>query len=191
MGTTERLTRLALGTERALRPDAKPLLREDTAAAKVLLVRDASLPFAQEALTLVLCSSESDWARYEDAREPVEATFGLDEQAARAMVRHAREHPAELGMRLWVACPHGSDVVAGVGAFHHPEPCSPTARLQEVDVFPAHRGRGLGAALLEGARRLFVAEGVRTLVLGADEDDWPLAWYRRLGFNDVLRVSKD
>ena len=153
-------------TERALRPDAEPLPRQDTAPARVLLVRDALLPLAQEALPLLPCVSDMDWARYEDARVPVEATFGLDEQAARAMVRHTRERVAGLGMRPWVACPHAREVVAGVGAFHHPEPTSPAVRLQEVDVFPAHRGQCLGSALLEGARRLLVAEGVRTLVVG-------------------------
>ena len=190
MTPPEQPTRLVLGTERALRPHAEPVPKGDSAAAKVLLIRDAALPFSKEALPLLLCTSDSDWWRYEDARVPVEATFGLDERAARAMVRRTRERGARLGMRLEVACPHGCELVAGVGAFRHPGHTSHAARLQEVDVFPSHRGRGLGVALLEGARRLLVAEGVRTLVVGADEDDWPLAWYRRLGFTDALRVSR-
>jgi len=35
------------------------------------------------------------------------------------------------------------------------------------------------------------AEGVSTVVVGADEDDWPLSWYRRRGFRDTVRVSLD
>jgi GNAT superfamily N-acetyltransferase len=59
-----------------------------------------------------------------------------------------------------------------------------------VDVFPEHRGHGFGTALLEGVRRLLVAENITTLVVGADDDDWPLDRYRRLGFRDVARVNK-
>jgi len=35
------------------------------------------------------------------------------------------------------------------------------------------------------------AEGVSTVVVGADEDDWPLYWHRRRGFRDTGRMSLD
>jgi len=57
--------------------------------------------------------------------------------------------------------------------------------LQEVDVFPSWRG--YGDALLAAVLELLVAEGSNTVVVGADEDDWPLTWYRRRGFCDVAR----
>lgn len=93
-------------------------------------------------------------------------------------------------MRLWLAIGQAGKVVGGVAAFRCPDRASPAARLQEVDIFPAHRGQGLGTALLEGVRDLLLSEGVSSLVIGADEDDWPLGWYRSLGFRDLLRVNK-
>lgn len=189
----EQLKQLALDTERALRSGVVQLRGDDGAVGKALLLRDARQAFAvpgRPDLTLLACDSDDQWSRYEDHRIPVEASFGLDEPAARRLVRLTRKRAALLGMRLWLATGPTDDVVGGIAAFRHPERTSPAARLQEVDVFPAHRGQGLGAALLEGARRLLVNEGVRTLVVGADEDDWPLGWYRRLGFRQVLRVGK-
>jgi hypothetical protein len=63
----------ALGTERALRPDAVEIVPDSAAAGRVLLVREALVPFAARALTLVACASDEHWARYEEARIPVEA----------------------------------------------------------------------------------------------------------------------
>jgi GNAT superfamily N-acetyltransferase len=187
----EHLKELALDTERALRPGVVQISEEVGAAGKALLVRDARQPFAARGLTLLACTSDEQWCQYEDHRIPVEASFGLDEAAARDLMRLTRERTALLGMRLWLAAGQThDDLVGGIAAFRHPEPTGPAARLQEVDVFPAYRSQGYGAALLESARRLLVREGIRTLVIGADEEDWPLGWYRRLGFREVVRVSK-
>jgi ribosomal protein S18 acetylase RimI-like enzyme len=181
---------LAFGTERAVRPDAVEIAADSAEAGKALLVRDTSVPFGPRALTLVACTSDELWARYEEARVVVEAAFGLDAAAARAMVRRMRERAGAIGLRLWLATGEPDGVVGGIGAFRYPGPTARAARLQEVDVFPAHRGRGLGTALLEGVRRVLVAEDVATMVVGADEEDWPLDWYRRLGFRQVVRVNR-
>jgi GNAT superfamily N-acetyltransferase len=182
---------LALETERALRSGVVRLGGDSDGVGKALLVRDSRRPFAPHGLTLLACDSDEQWSRYQDHRVPVEASFGLDEPAARALVQRTRRRTDLLGMRLWLAIHQAhDDLVGGIAAFRHPGPTGPAARLQEVDVFPAYRGQGHGAALLESVRRLLVREGVRTLVIGADEDDWPLGWYRRLGFCEVVRVNK-
>lgn len=182
---------LALETERALRPAVVRLGEAGGAVGKVLLTRDTLGSFASRGLALLPCESDEQWSRYEDERIPVEASFGLDEASARALVRRVRRRIDLLGMRLWLAADQVNDgIVGGIAAFRYPEGASPAARLQEVDVFPAYRGQGYGAELLEGLRQLLVHEGVSTLVVGADEDDWPLNWYRRLGFRDVMRVDK-
>jgi GNAT superfamily N-acetyltransferase len=186
VGTSDRgsAADLALASERLLRPGVAPLRGGEAAGAgEVLLVRAAAVRLAGGALDLVPCTTDADWARYAGARVAVEAGFGLDEAAARAMVARTRERGARIGLRLWTA----PGPVAAVAAF--PVPGDPaTARLQEVDVFPGYRGAGRGDALLEAVRRLLAAEGVARLVVGADEDDWPLSWYLRRGFRAVARV---
>jgi ribosomal protein S18 acetylase RimI-like enzyme len=62
------------------------------------------------------------------------------------------------------------------------------ARLQEVDVFPGHRGNGYGEAALTAICAQLASEGLRDIIVGAEEDDWTLSWYRRRGFHDVARV---
>ena len=181
---------LALETERALRPGCSAFSEQDAVVGKGLLARDVSTPFCPRSLVLEACESSEQWALYEDHRVLVEREFGLREEEARAMVRSTRKRAVRLGMRLWLATDDRREVVGGIAAFRHKQDDTVAARLQEVDVFPAHRGRGLGAALLEGARLNLISHGVDVLVIGADEDDWPLSWYRRLGFRDVARVQK-
>lgn len=182
---------LALDTERALRPGCAALRAQDAMVGKRLLARDASTPFAPLPLVLQACDSDERWALYEDHRVPVEREFGLEEAEARALVRLTRERAVRLGLRLWLANDEDGQVVGGIAAFRHSQDVTVAARLQEVDVFPAHRGQGFGAALLEGARLHLRSQGVNVLIIGADEDDWPLPWYRRLGFRDVARVQKN
>ncbi len=179
----------AIASGRLLRGDV-PVLADGAAAgrAKVLLVRDATVPLAGRALSLVRCATGAAWARYADARVAVEAGFGLGAAAAHALVARTRARVATLGLRLWTASVDGA-LVAAAGAV--PVAGDPaTARLQEVDVFPGHRGRGHGDASLEALRRLLADGGVTRLVVGADEDDWPLSWYRRRGFTPVARVPR-
>lgn len=181
---------VALLTERALRPDCVALGDHDAVVGKALLARDASTPFGPWSLNLQACDSDAGWALYEDHRVPVESEFGLGEAEARALVRLTRERVARLGLRLWLATDDGGQVVGGIAAFRHSQGATLAARMQEVDVFPAHRGEGLGTALLESVRLHLRSQGVAVLIIGADEDDWPVAWYRRLGFRDVARVQK-
>lgn len=181
---------VALLTERSLRPDCLALGEEDAVVGKALLARDASTPFGPWSLDLQACDSDEGWALYEDHRVPVEREFGLGEAEARAMVRLTRDRAVRLGLRLWLATDAGGQVVGGIAAFRHSQDATGAARLQEVDVFPSHRGQGFGSALLEAARLHLGSEGASVLIIGADEDDWPLHWYRRLGFHDVARVQK-
>lgn len=183
---------MALRTEAALQSTARSLAEADPATGKSLLVRASTPALAPTALHLLPCDSDDRWAQYEELRVEVEAGFGLSEDDARRLVRATRERGQSLGLRLWLAeVPNPSPVaVGGVAAFCLPPPDETVFRLQEIDIFPAHRGRGLGRPLLEAVRRQLHQDGAQRLVVGADEDDWPLAWYRRLGFRPVARVAR-
>jgi ribosomal protein S18 acetylase RimI-like enzyme len=65
-----------------------------------------------------------------------------------------------------------------------------TAQIEDVATLAEHRGRGYASALvlraLDEARR----SGCDLVFLVSDEDDWPKALYRRLGFDDLGRSVK-
>jgi GNAT superfamily N-acetyltransferase len=63
-------------------------------------------------------------------------------------------------------------------------------RLQDVDVFPRSRGRGLGRLLLRAIEAEAAAAGRRLLVVGADHDDWTRGWYERNGYREVAAVRR-
>ncbi len=63
------------------------------------------------------------------------------------------------------------------------------AQVEEVLTVPAYQGRGLATGVvLDAVARGFEA-GATTVLLVADAEDWPLGWYRRLGFVDLGGTS--
>jgi GNAT superfamily N-acetyltransferase len=180
---------MALATEQWLHPQARVLTAvEQAGSAKALLVRDLAEPFrTRMSVSLRRITSPQHWRVYENQRIKVEAEFGTTPEAAVRMVRDLREGTERTGVDLYLAHDDGR-CVGAVGRFRLPVPNRPWARLQEVDVFPEWRGLGYGDALLSAAFWLLADEGCASVVVGADEDDWPLHWYRRRGFRDALRV---
>lgn len=59
------------------------------------------------------------------------------------------------------------------------------AQIEEVSTLEAYRNRGLARAVMDTAVATAVAEGHEMIFLVADEDDWPKAFYSRLGFDAV------
>ncbi len=180
---------MALLTEQHLFTAARFLdVVEAAGEGKSLLVRPTAAVFPSRGeVCLTPVVTEQDWRGYQDQRVLVEAGFGVDALRAGTMVEALRERSRRLGLGLYLAS-DGGQVVGAVGCFRLPPPHRQWARLQEVDVFPSWRGRGYGDALLAAVLELLVTEGSKTVVVGADEDDWPLTWYRRRGFRDVARV---
>ncbi len=63
------------------------------------------------------------------------------------------------------------------------------AQVEEVLTVPAYQGQGLATGVvLDAVARGFEA-GATTVVIVADADDWPVGWYRRLGFVDLGGTS--
>jgi len=174
--------RLRFGTARSLGPS------EHAGRGKALLAASCTVvptPASELRLGLEPITSERQWQLYEQHRIVVEAGFGVDAAGARAMVASLRDEAARLQLTMWFATAAGA-VVGAAGYF--PVPGTPAARLQEVDIFPACRRRGHGNALLTAMSSHLAEKGYRVALVGADEDDWPLHWYRRHAFTDVGRV---
>ncbi len=180
---------LALATEQQIYDVVEPLGDSDRIGrAKVLLARGLSPPIVPDRqITLRPIATEESWNRYADERVAVEADFGVTESRARAMVDELRQRAKRVGMTLFFAVA-GHDVVGAIGHFKVSVPHGDCVRLQEVDIFPQWRGRGYGTSMLLEMLHHVAIQGCITAVIGADEDDWPLDWYRRHDFFDVLRV---
>ncbi|GAB3248049.1 GNAT family N-acetyltransferase [Kineosporia babensis] len=177
----------ALASERLLFPHTRELAASDASVGKALLARPTQLPPpTRPSLTLTPIASPDDWQLYEQRRIEVEDGFGVPPQQARAMVAALRERTAVLELSMFFGRTTKDDVVAAIGYFGRGR----WVRLQEVDVFPAWRGRGYGDGLLSATlQHLTDTTDAEVVILGADEDDWPLEWYRRRGFADVARVA--
>lgn len=182
------LADIAIASEQVLDPGVEPL-PADNNAGKALLARSAVQPFlvGPMRLSLTPLHDEDMWQQYERLRLPVEASFGLTAVQGRAAVRATRTRVERQGLCMWLAVDERHQVVGAIGAFRVPAHVG-IARVQEVDVFPQHRGHGLGGEVLESLRLVLVERGVTMLLIGADEDDWPLSWYERRGFQRVARV---
>jgi GNAT superfamily N-acetyltransferase len=182
---------MALATEQWLHPEVRVLSSgEPVGVGKALLVRDVAEPLRTKmGVSLRRIASAHHWRQYEDQRIKVEAGFGVTPEEAVRMVQQLRDGTERTGIDMYLARDERR-LVGAVGRFRLPVPDRPWARLQEVDVFPEWRGLGYGDALLSAVIGLLNDEGCKAVVVGADEDDWPVQWYRRRGFQDAIRVAR-
>jgi GNAT superfamily N-acetyltransferase len=60
-----------------------------------------------------------------------------------------------------------------------------TGEIDAVATLSAFRGKGYADALMAAAIEAAAAHGCTHVVLSALLDDWPRAWYARLGFQEV------
>jgi ribosomal protein S18 acetylase RimI-like enzyme len=65
-----------------------------------------------------------------------------------------------------------------------------SAQVEDVATLDEHRGRGYASALVLRALDEARQSGCDLVFLVSDEDDWPQALYRRLGFDDLGRYVK-
>lgn len=109
--------------------------------------------------------------------------FATSEEVVRQLAEHRRVL-AEAGARFFVAL--AGDVPASRCELY----LGPgIAQIEDVATVPEHRNRGLARAVVLRAVDAARAAGADLVFLHADEEDWPKAWYRRLGFDPLERRS--
>ncbi len=117
------------------------------------------------------------------AREP----FATDPETIRQLVdRMERWRAAAVVRHLAVPAPDGD----GVASYCHLVlgPASGSAMIDDVATLAEWRGRGFARAVVLAALHAARAAGAECTWLYADTDDWPQAFYRTLGFDDVGRT---
>ncbi|GAA5783826.1 GNAT family N-acetyltransferase [Chitiniphilus shinanonensis] len=87
------------------------------------------------------------------------------------------------------------------GIFDHDTPCGGLVGqirhwwtgsecfIDELFIAPAHQGRGLGRALVDGAERLLAAEGIAALTLLTERDSAAERFYLGRGFEHRERLG--
>jgi GNAT superfamily N-acetyltransferase len=172
------------------------LLVEDEVAAQRVAPGLAGLGYEWDRLVTMV-------HRHEPARRPAAPVEEVDVDTYIPIVREAlRPEPyatseevidqlaehrrvlADVGARFFVAS------VAGVAAsrcelYVH----DGIAQVEDVGTVPEHRNRGLGSAVVMRAVDEARSAGADVVFLNADADDWPMALYARLGFEELARWS--
>jgi hypothetical protein len=64
------------------------------------------------------------------------------------------------------------------------------AKLTELDAFTRAHGHGLGRAIIWGAVCALREQGVRLIVVEAEDETWPKWTFRRLGFGDIGQTHR-
>ncbi len=99
-------------------------------------------------------------------------------------VRTLADYPAKLerqaGARLFMAEADGRP-----GASCELYLDGAEAQVESVQTLEEFRGRNLGTAVVLAAIAAARLAGAEWIHLYAEADDWPAAWYRRLGFEDA------
>jgi ribosomal protein S18 acetylase RimI-like enzyme len=118
------------------------------------------------------------------ARDPRGGGTPLPQQVRERLVPGLAAHPTACA---WLAF-DGAEAVGvcvafvGYSTFH----ARPLLNIHDLAVLPAHRGRGVGRALLAAAEEMAQGAGCCKLTLEVLEDNLPArSLYERFGFRDV------
>lgn len=77
-----------------------------------------------------------------------------------------------------------------VAAYAVARVCDDVAKLTEIDALVRAHGHGLGRSVIWGAVKALRAEGVKLVIVEAQDDSWTKWIYLRLGFEDVGRTHR-
>jgi GNAT superfamily N-acetyltransferase len=77
-----------------------------------------------------------------------------------------------------------------VAAYAVARVCGEVAKLTEIDSLVRAHGHGLGRAVIWGTVKALREEGVRLVVVEADDDTWAKWIYLRLGFEDIGHLHR-
>ncbi|MGZ6371544.1 MAG: GNAT family N-acetyltransferase [Bdellovibrionota bacterium] len=148
------------------------------------LWRDLPTSMEEAPITLRRVESDEDWRELTALRLTVERAYGLDSpELVRELIAQTRRCVRELsGAWYFARLREGGELVGEIGLIPFTRAGFRFVRFQDVDILPAHQGKGLGNALLSEALAEASRLGARAVCLKADTDDWPLEWYLARGF---------
>lgn len=109
--------------------------------------------------------------------------YATSEEVIEQLAEHRRVL-ADIGARFFVA--YVGDVAASRCELYVRDG---VAQVEDVGTVPEYRNRGLGSAVVMRAADEARAAGADVVFLNADADDWPMALYGRLGFDELARWS--
>jgi ribosomal protein S18 acetylase RimI-like enzyme len=106
-----------------------------------------------------------------------------DAEARRQIVAFTELMAAVGATRLFAARGDREEIGSFCALFHE----DGVAQIDEVTTVEQYRRRGLARAVVLAALRASLGAGAELVFLVADEADWPMRWYERLGFEPISR----
>lgn len=110
----------------------------------------------------------------------VRAHPGRSESAVRTLADYPGKLERQAGARLFMAEADGVPAASCELYLDGPE-----AQVESVQTLEEFRGRGLGRAVVMAAIADARQAGAEWIHLYAEANDWPAAWYHRLGFEEA------
>src|SRR3954452_20222061 len=118
-----------------------------------------------------------------EARERALDDGRRDAEARRQIVAFTERMAAVGRTRLFAARGDRDEIGSFCALFHE----DGVAQIDEVTTVEQYRRRGLARAVVVGALNASLDAGAELTFLVADEGDWPMRWYERLGFEPLGR----
>jgi ribosomal protein S18 acetylase RimI-like enzyme len=131
----------------------------------------------------VRAAEEIEPAELRGARERALDDGRRDAEARRQIVEFTELMAAVGRTRLFAARGDRDEIGSFCALFHE----DGVAQIDEVTTVEQYRRRGLARAVVLGALKASLEAGAELTFLVADEGDWPMRWYERLGFEPIGR----
>jgi ribosomal protein S18 acetylase RimI-like enzyme len=146
------------------------------ALAAMVLRGEPDRPRDTSAVDQLPFASVRDLLEEVSRREP----WGEDAETVRQLTDHHAKLEAVAGARFFAQRVDGA--LAGSCELYV---LGDEAQIENVATLEEYRRRGVASAVVLAAADTARSEGARWIHLVADAEDWPRAWYRRLGFVDA------
>jgi ribosomal protein S18 acetylase RimI-like enzyme len=118
-----------------------------------------------------------------DAREEALIDGTRDPDARRQIVAFTERMAAAAPSRLMAARAEGGEIGSFCALFQE----NGLGQIEEVTTIERHRRKGLGDRVVGAALNASLAARDELTFIVADESDWPMQWYARLGFVPIGR----
>jgi len=140
-------------------------------------------------LELKEVNSESLWNEMFNLRSEIEKEFGdFSSEDIKKMIS-AIKHQVDKNRGKWFLAYLNNKCVGEIGVIPIRVDDKVIYRLQDVDIIKSFRGQGLGHDLLNAISNMALDEGVFSLCLRAEFNDWKKDWYLRYGFQKIGEVG--
>jgi N-acetylglutamate synthase-like GNAT family acetyltransferase len=129
-----------------------------------------------------------DWQFYYRSRVVIESAYGITAFQVYYMIKRMKLLMKKFNI-IWYFLERQGVKVGAIGIYYFSFENINFVRLQDIDIFPEFRRFGYGNSLLDLLLLYMLEQKIQHIFVGAEQNDWPITWYQRRGFQKICGIK--